>query len=60
MSTYHRSHISLMIKQLCDVATESHWQWCCRVMLMTVLSSPASDGAAEVTWVRHDIEAESC
>jgi hypothetical protein len=34
--------------------------WCrCRVTLATALSSPAGDGAG-LTWLWHDVDAESC
>jgi hypothetical protein len=32
----------------------------CRVKLATMLPSHAGDGAAEATWPRCDVEAESC
>jgi hypothetical protein len=32
----------------------------CRVMLAFLLSSHVGDGIAEVTWPRHDVDAESC
>jgi hypothetical protein len=32
----------------------------CRVLLVTMLSSHARKGAAEVTWLWRDIDAESC
>jgi hypothetical protein len=32
----------------------------CRVILATMLPSHAGDDAAEVTWPRRDIDAESC
>jgi hypothetical protein len=32
----------------------------CQVMLTTTLSSHATDGAADATWPRRDVDAESC
>jgi hypothetical protein len=32
----------------------------CRVMLASMLPSHAGDGAAEATWSRRDVNAESC
>jgi hypothetical protein len=32
----------------------------CRVMLVTVLPSPAGDDAAEATWAQSDVDAKSC
>jgi hypothetical protein len=54
-----------------DNVVGSCWQrhcWCdlavtrcrCRVMVVTILSSHAGDGAARVTWQHHDVDAESC
>jgi hypothetical protein len=31
-----------------------------RVMLVTVMLSPAANGAAEATWSRRNVDAESC
>jgi hypothetical protein len=33
---------------------------CCRVMLVTMLSSHIGDDATEATWSRRDVAAESC
>jgi hypothetical protein len=32
----------------------------CRVMLATVLSNHADDGAIEATWLRRDVDVVSC
>jgi hypothetical protein len=43
-----------------DVDAESCLGQCCRVLLATVLPSHAGDGGVEATWLRCDVDAESC
>jgi hypothetical protein len=54
-----------MLSHVCDgdgvVETMLAMARCCyRVMLVTTLLSHASDGVAETTWLRCDIDVESC
>jgi hypothetical protein len=49
-----------MLSHSGDGAAESCWRWRYRVLLVMALSSPAGNSAADATWPRCDVDAESC
>jgi hypothetical protein len=60
--------VGLLVGEVCikppSHASDSAIEPClccrCRIMLATVQSSHADDGATEATWPQHDVGAESC